>query len=214
MVCSMPDFETVYFLWREDVSPTPNPHLPQNLSAWVSLPVEFTAARKRRNPAKFSINKVEIPSREIVIIRITYSLTYYHIYVLTLLTYFTHLLTYLLTHSLYSPTHLLYSLFFFLSFFLFFFLIHSREQSPSWEANRCSASQEIPSILWNRKVHCLIHMCSLLIYRYSFSVFPRSTIFLYAFCPWPVCPQHEIRLLRCGFRSNVTWLCQRGINRG
>jgi hypothetical protein len=32
-------------------------------------------------------------------------------------------------------------------------LIYSVEQSPSWEANRLSASQEIPHILWNPKVH-------------------------------------------------------------
>jgi hypothetical protein len=31
------------------------------------------------------------------------------------------------------------------------------EQSPSWEANRSSASQEIPHILWNQKVHYHIH---------------------------------------------------------
>jgi len=31
------------------------------------------------------------------------------------------------------------------------------EQSPSWEANQFSVSQEIPCILWNLKVHYHIH---------------------------------------------------------
>jgi hypothetical protein len=38
-------------------------------------------------------------------------------------------------------------------------LTYSMEQSPSWEANRFVASQEIPRILLNPKVHYRIHNC-------------------------------------------------------
>ena len=42
---------------------------------------------------------------------------------------------------------------------LTYLLTYSMEQSPSWEPNRFAASQEIPRILWNPKVHYRIHKC-------------------------------------------------------
>jgi hypothetical protein len=38
-----------------------------------------------------------------------------------------------------------------------YLLTHSIQHSPSWEANRFAASQEIPRILWNPNFHYRIH---------------------------------------------------------
>ena len=42
-------------------------------------------------------------------------------------------------------------------YLLTYLLTYSMQQSPSWEANQFSASQEILRILWNPKVHYHIH---------------------------------------------------------
>jgi len=45
------------------------------------------------------------------------------------------------------------------NFLLSYLLTHSRQHSPSWEANKFSVSQEIPRILWNPEVRYRIHKC-------------------------------------------------------
>ena len=45
----------------------------------------------------------------------------------------------------------------FITYLLNYLITYSMEQSPSWEANRFSASQETPRILWNPKVHYRSH---------------------------------------------------------
>jgi hypothetical protein len=45
------------------------------------------------------------------------------------------------------------------AYLLTYVLTYSMEQSPTWEANRFAASQEIPRILWNPKVHYRINNC-------------------------------------------------------
>ena len=74
----------------------------------------------------------------------------------------TSLIIYLLTHSLtHSFTHLLTYLLTYLltSYLLTYLLTYSTVQSPSWAANWFAASQEIPRISRNPKVHYRIHKC-------------------------------------------------------
>jgi hypothetical protein len=52
---------------------------------------------------------------------------------------------------------------------------YSMEQSPSWEANWFAASQEIPRILWNTKVHYRIHKCRS---RMFSDLYVKSPLFL------------------------------------
>jgi hypothetical protein len=46
-----------------------------------------------------------------------------------------------------------------ITYLLIYLLTYLMEQSPFWDANRFSASQQIPLILWNPKVHNRIHKC-------------------------------------------------------
>ena len=56
--------------------------------------------------------------------------------------------------TVWSPMH-----FRILTYLHTYILPNSMEQSASWEAGRFTATQEIPGILWNPKVHHRTHKC-------------------------------------------------------
>jgi hypothetical protein len=75
----------------------------------------------------------------------------WHNYMGSLMQLLNYWLTYLLTQLL------IYLFTYLLTYLLNYSLTHSMEQSPSWEANRFSSSQETPFIWWNPKVPYFIH---------------------------------------------------------
>jgi hypothetical protein len=130
---------------------------------------------------------------------ITYLLTwlfiYFYLLLLIYLRLLIYLLDYLLTFSyLLTFTYLLTWLFtyFFLftftylkylhTYLLTYLLTYSMQQCPSWKANRFSASQEIPHILWNPKVGYRIHKC------------PPPALILSQLDPVQTCTSHFLKM--------------------
>jgi hypothetical protein len=56
----------------------------------------------------------------------------------------------------------------------FSFKTYFMEQSPSWEANRFSDSQEIPRVLWNPKLHYRVYSCLLFLLEAESNPGPES----------------------------------------
>ena len=136
----------------------------------------YECSRKRGSVAALCLYKVNY-----LLTYLLYLLTYLHnlltylrylfiysTYLFTLLTYlftFTYLftlLTYLLTYLFTLLTYLLYLLIYFTYLFTLLYLLthsltYSTVRSPSWAANRFAASQEIPLISRNPKVHYRTH---------------------------------------------------------
>jgi len=79
--------------------------------------------------------------------------------------------------------------------------INSMEHSPSWEANSCSASQEIPCLLWNLNGHYCVHKSPSLVSNPS-QMNPvhtlRSTLIISH-----VCLSFPSGLFTWGFRTKI-----------